>query len=127
MATIRKKVAAKRRAVGKLVSARKRATARRGTRWSQVVTKTSNALDLRHGVFALRSARAVAMSLKRSADRSVRRKAGAFRSAMSMLNFYLNRGGRNITAARKRVLDKAKHELRKLYGKAAVARRSAKA
>lgn len=86
-------------------------------RWSQEVTEHSNALDLDRGVFALDSASAIARSLKRSADRSKRRKATPFQSAMSMLNFYLNRAGETLSAGRKRVLENAKTELRKLYGK----------
>ncbi len=86
-------------------------------RWSQSVTQESNALTLEEGVFALDDPRAIARSLKRSADESTRRKAGAFRSAMSMLVFYVNRAGRSLPASRKRTLEKAKDELRKLYGK----------
>lgn len=86
-------------------------------RWSQEVTEHSNALDLDRGVFALDSASAIARSLKRSADRSKRRKTSAFQSAMSTLNFYLNRAGSTLSAGRKRVLENAKTELRKLYGK----------
>ena len=84
-------------------------------RWSQEVTEHSNSLDLDNGVFALDSASAVAQSLKRSADRSKRRKASPFQSAMSMLNFYLNRAGGTLSGRRKRVLENAKTELRKLY------------
>jgi hypothetical protein len=86
-------------------------------RWSGYVTRHSNALDLEAGVFRKRTPRAIALSLKRSADRSDRRKAEPFRSAMSMLVFYLNRGGRNLDAGRRRVLERAKDELRKLYGR----------
>ena len=87
------------------------------SRWSQRVTKTSNALDLEPKVFSLRSPSSIARSLKRSADRSRRRKASPFQSAMSMLNFYINRAGKALPAARKRVLNAAKTELRRLYGK----------
>ncbi len=85
-------------------------------RWSQKVTEGSNALDLEVGVFALDDPRRIARSLKRSAERSERRKAGPFRSAMSMLVFYINRAGTNLTAARRRRLEAAKDELRELYG-----------
>lgn len=85
-------------------------------RWSQKVTEGSNALDLEAGVFALDDPRRIARSLKRSAERSERRKAGPFRSAMSMLVFYINRAGTNLTAARRRRLEAAKDELRELYG-----------
>jgi hypothetical protein len=87
------------------------------SRWSQRVTKTSNALDLEPKIFSSRSPRSVAASLKRSADRSRRRKASPFQSAMSMLNFYINRAGKALSPARKRVLAAAKSELRRLYGK----------
>jgi hypothetical protein len=94
------------------------AGARRRTvrRWSQQVTEHSNAMDLEKGVFQ-RSPRGIALSLRRSAERSGRRKAPAFQSAMSMLNFYANRAGRNLSAPRKRVLQQARDELRKLYGR----------
>ena len=86
-------------------------------RWSQEVTEHSNALDLDKGVFALDSPVAVARSLKRSADSSRRRKASPLQSAMSMLNFYINRGGRTLSDRRKRILNDAKSELRRLYGR----------
>lgn len=81
------------------------------------MTSTSDALDLESGVFKKDSAKAVATSLKRSAERSRRRKADPFRSAMSMLNFYLNRAGRGLSAKRRHVLEAAKDELRDLYGR----------
>jgi uncharacterized protein DUF3175 len=84
-------------------------------RWSRRVTETSNALDLERRVFTKRSARQVALSLKRSAERSRRRKAEPFRSAMSMLNLYINRAGKNLTPARRRTLERAKVELRKVF------------
>jgi hypothetical protein len=81
------------------------------------VTRGSNALDLESGVFRKRTPRAVAASLKRSADASTRRKADPFRSAMSMLVFFINRAGRVLSRERRRVLEAAKDELRKLYGR----------
>ncbi len=87
------------------------------SRWSQRVTTTSNALDLEPGVFAMRSSRRIAESLKRSAEQSKRRKGAPFQSAMSMLTFYINRAGTQLTSARKRILNDAKDELRRLYGK----------
>ena len=75
----------------------------------------SNALDLESGVFKMGSARAVAESLKRSAETSQRRKAAPFQSAMSMLNFYINRAGKDLASDRKRVLNDAKDELRRLF------------
>jgi len=87
-------------------------------RWSAQVMKTSNALDLEAGVFTHQSARAIAASLKRSALASDRRKAQPYQSAMSMLNFHINRSGRGLTPERRRVLERAKMELRKLFGRA---------
>ena len=81
--------------------------------------KTSNALDLEPGVFMQRSARQVAASLKRSALASDRRKSEPYRSAMSMLNFHINRSGRGLTPERRRVLERAKVELRRLFGRPA--------
>ena len=81
------------------------------------MTTNSNALDLEQGVFALENPASVARSLKRSADESARRKASPFQSAMSMLNFYINRAGKRLPARRRRVLDQAKTELRRLYGR----------
>jgi hypothetical protein len=75
----------------------------------------SNALDLENKVFLQRDPVRIARSLKRSAERSARRKAGPFQSAMSMLNFYINRAGKNLGATQKRRLEKAKTELRKAF------------
>jgi hypothetical protein len=86
-------------------------------RWSAHVMKTSNALDLEPGVFTRRSAREIAASLKRSALASHRRKAQPYQSAMSMLNFHINRAGRGLTPERRRALERAKVELRKLFGR----------
>ena len=87
--------------------------------WSGRVTRESNALDLEPGVFRLSEPRAIALSLRRSAERSRRRKAEPFRSAMSMLIFYINRAGKNLSKDRRRRLEKAKDELRELYGRPA--------
>ncbi|AHE99714.1 DUF3175 domain-containing protein [Thioalkalivibrio paradoxus] len=86
-------------------------------RWSQRVTEHSDALDLEAGVFTLDDPRQIALSLKRSADRSARRKTDPFRSAMSMLNFYINRAGGNLPDARRACLERAKDELRAAYGR----------
>lgn len=86
-------------------------------RWSQKVTETSHALDLEPGVFALREAREIARSLARAAEASSTRRADPFRSAMSMLNFYINRAGSRLTAERRDCLEAAKNELRALYGR----------
>ena len=98
--------------------ARKRATTKRAKtarRWSAGVMQRSDALDLESGVFKKRSPRQVALSLKRSAEASHRRKSSPFRSAMSMLNFEINRAGRTLPAERRRVLNQAKVELRKVF------------
>ena len=87
-------------------------------KWSGEVTKTSDALDLEKDVFKQDSPKAIADSLKRSAERSHRRKGSPFQSAMSMLTFFINRGGRNLPPERKQVLEKAKDELRKDFGRA---------
>ena len=86
-------------------------------RWSARVTRESNALDLENSVFTWKDPRRIAASLKRSAERSKRRKAAPFQSAMSMLNFYINRAGRGLAAGQKRVLEQAKVELRKQFGR----------
>src|SRR5215467_3197337 len=88
----------------------------RARRWSQRVTHESNALDLEHGVFN-RSPKGIATSLKRSAERSRRRKASPYGSAMSMLTFYINRAGRQLTRSQRARLLAAKGELRKLFNK----------
>lgn len=95
---------------------RKRVAGKR--RWSQRVTETSNALDLQSGVFGLRDPKAIARSLRRSALSSRRRKSDPYRSAMSMLTFYMNRAGKNLPPRRRRVLERAKDELRRAFGKA---------
>jgi hypothetical protein len=87
-------------------------------RWSQRVTQESNALDLEPGVFAKPTARQVALSLRRSAEASRRRKGTPLQSAMSMLTFYVNRAGKNLSKERREVLERAKDELRRLYGRA---------
>jgi len=86
-------------------------------RWSQRVTEKSNALDLDEGVFSSDDPRSIARSLKRSADRSRRRKSDPFRSAMSMLTFYINRAGEKLPKPQRKRLEAAKDELRDLYGK----------
>lgn len=79
--------------------------------------QTSDALDLEPGVFTKRSPREIAASLKRSAESSRRRKAGPFRSAMSMLTFHINRAGKSLSPERRRILDRAKQELRTIFGR----------
>jgi hypothetical protein len=92
-------------------------------RWSQHVTETSNALDLDAGVFARKDPGSIARSLKRSAERSRQRKTDAFRSAMSMLTFYINRAGTTLPASQRRRLQAAKDELRRLFKRAPAGRR----
>jgi hypothetical protein len=92
---------------------------KRGARkWSARVTRESDALDLERKVFAQKDPKKIAASLKRSAEHSKRRKSSPFRSAISMLTFYINRAGKNLPKSRKRVLDKAKDELREQFGRA---------
>ncbi len=85
--------------------------------WSQRVTQTSNALDLEPGVFSFKDPRQIAQSLKRSAEASHRRKTDPFRSAMSMLNFYINRAGSQLPKDKRARLEQAKDELRGLFGR----------
>jgi hypothetical protein len=99
-------------------AARKKASSRRGGRkWSAKVTRESHALELDKGVFTRRSARDIAKSLKRSAQRSHARKSAPLRSAISMLTFYINRAGSGLSASRRKTLEAAKGELRKQFGK----------
>lgn len=86
-------------------------------RWSADVTEQSDALDLESGVFASNDPHDIAVSLKHSAEDSDRRKSSPFRSAMSMLNFYLNRAGKNLPARQRSVLMLAKDELRAVFGR----------
>ncbi|MBU1179502.1 DUF3175 domain-containing protein [Patescibacteria group bacterium] len=85
--------------------------------WSGHVTEYSNALDLDTDVFTWKSPKRIAKSLKQSAEKSIRRKARPFQSAMSMLNFYINRAGKNLPSERKKILEQAKTELRKSFGR----------
>jgi hypothetical protein len=104
-------------------AAKRKVTGRHPTRsktnryWSARVTKESNALDLDSGVFSLSDPKRIAASLKRSAERSRRRKSEPYRSALSMLTFYINRAGKNLRASRRRVLQRAKIELRRQFGR----------
>jgi hypothetical protein len=110
--TARRKTARRKTARGQARAPRK------GTRyWSGRVTKESDALDLEGGVFTLRDPKRIAASLKRSAQASHRRKADPYRSALSMLVFYINRAGKNLPATRRRTLEQAKTELRRQFGR----------
>jgi hypothetical protein len=90
---------------------------RKTKKWSGRVTRESDALDLKKGVFKLNDPKKIAASLKRSAERSHRRKADPYRSALSMLTFYINRAGKNLPASRKKKLNEAKDALKKLFHK----------
>jgi len=90
---------------------------KKSKKWSHEVTDNSDAMDLEDGVFKQRSAKKIADSLKHSAEQSHRRKAGPFQSAMSMLNFYINRAGDRLSKSRRATLEKAKDELRKDFGR----------
>jgi hypothetical protein len=99
-------------------SDRGKATRRKSARyWSGRVTRDSDALDLEGGVFSLDDPKRIAVSLKRSAERSRRRKAEPYRSALSMLVFYINRAGKKLSARRRRTLERAKIELRRQFGR----------
>lgn len=98
-------------------SAKPRARSGRPGDWSQRVTQTSNALELEPGVFTWDDPLAIALSLKASAERSTRRKATPFAAAMAMLNFYINRAGRQLPEQRRACLEAAKDELRALFGR----------
>lgn len=96
---------------------KKKTGAAKTKKWSGKVTRTSNALDLRSGIFKSRDPVKIARSLKRSAERSKRRKGTSYQSAMSMLNFYINRGGKNLSESKKKVLERAKDKLREQFHK----------
>ncbi len=95
----------------------RRQSGRGGRRWSARVTRESDALDLQRRVFTGRDPKKIAASLKRSAERSRRRKSNPYRSALSMLTFYINRAGKNLPASRRKTLQRAKGELRKQFGR----------
>lgn len=122
MAHVRKTTHSRKTAARKKTSAR-RSTARKSSkratpkRWSQRVTTESDALDLKRGVFKLTSPKKIATSLKRSAEHSSRRKAGAYRSALSMLTFYINRAGTTLPKTQRTRLEKAKVELKRAFGR----------
>jgi hypothetical protein len=99
---------------------------RKGKKWSADVTDNSDALDLQKGVFKSDSPDTIAKSLKRSAERSHRRKTSPFRSALSMLTFYINRAGKNLSAGRRKTLMTAKDKLRRLFGRKPASKRRLK-
>ena len=126
MAQVRKtthsRKVATRKTTGRKTSA-KRNAARKGSkhaapkRWSQRVTKESDALYLKRGVFKLTNPKKIAASLKSSAEHSARRKAGAYRSALSMLTFYINRAGKTLPKTQRERLERAKEELKRAFGR----------
>lgn len=101
----------------KAAATRKRAGKSSSRRWSGRVTRESDALDLKRGVFTGRDPKRIAASLKRSAERSRRRKSDPYRSALSMLTFYINRAGKNLSPTRRKILQHAKLELRRQFGR----------
>ncbi len=105
------------RASSKKASSKKSAAAKKPNRWSQRVTTESDALDLKRGVFTLTDPGKIAASLKRSAERSSRRKANAYRSALSMLTFYINRAGKTLPKTQRDRLQRAKTELKHQFGR----------
>jgi len=111
------KAKATRHITGRRKTGRTASTAKAGRKWSQRVTERSNALDLQRGVFTLTDPKRIAASLKRSAERSRRRRSAPYRSAMPTLTFYLNRAGKALPSARKKVLQRAKDELRRQFGR----------
>ena len=110
-------MAERRKAPTRKRSPRKAARTATPRRWSQRVTRESDALDLERGVFKQTSAKKIAASLKRSAERSSRRKSGAYRSALSMLTFYINRAGNTLPKAQRDRLERAKVELKRQFGR----------
>src|SRR5712671_5278033 len=110
---------ARKTATRKASTARRKTGARKASpkRWSQRVTRESDALDLKKGVFKLTSAKKIASSLKRSAQHSSRRKSGAYRSALSMLTFYVNRAGKTLPKTQRERLERAKVELKHQFGR----------
>ncbi|MET0219433.1 MAG: DUF3175 domain-containing protein [Tardiphaga sp.] len=115
--TASKKAPKTARKTAKKTTARKAPAKRATKRWSQHVTETSDAMDLKHGVLKLHDPKKIAASLKSSAEHSARRKTGAYRSALSMLTFYINRAGKNLPKTQLGRLEKAKDELKKQFGK----------
>lgn len=122
----RKKASGKTRKTARKTANRKTSAARRNApakrkappkRWSQRVTQESDALDLKRGVFTLHDPKRIAASLKRSAERSSRRKTGAYRSALSMLTFYVNRAGKTLPKTQRERLQRAKVELKRQFGR----------
>lgn len=126
MAHVRKTTHSRKTAGSKKAGSKKtnaRRSARKSTRraapkrWSQRVTKESDALDLKRGVFTLTDPKKIAASLKRSAEHSARRKTGVYRSALSMLTFYINRAGKTLPKTQRARLEKAKVELKRAFGR----------
>lgn len=118
MAT-KKKTAPKKKKAAKKSAVKKKAAKKSAPKkkWSRRVMQTSDALDLQQGIFKYKDPKKIARSLKRSAEKSKRRKGTPYQSAISMLNFYINRAGKNLSAKEKQPLEKAKHELRVLFGR----------
>jgi hypothetical protein len=111
----KKKPTTARKKTARKTAAKKKAAPKK--KWSHHVMETSDALDLQSGIFKSKDPKKIARSLKRSAEKSKRKKGTPFQSAMSMLNFYINRAGKHLSAKEKQPLEKAKPELRKVFGK----------
>jgi hypothetical protein len=114
---------ASRKSARRATSTRRRTASKKTTRrssqkrWSQRVTRDSDALDLKRGVFTQTDPKKIASSLKRSAEHSTRRKSGAYRSALSMLTFYINRAGKTLPKTQRTRLERAKVELKRAFGR----------
>ena len=108
----------RRKPTGNRQKSRSRQADKKQKYWSAEVAQKSDALDIEPGTFAKDDPKEVALALKRSAEESTRRKASPYRSAMSMLTFFINRAGRNLSDRRRRILERAKDELRRVFGKA---------
>jgi hypothetical protein len=117
--TTKKKAPAKKKAARTNTAKGKSTATKSSKKWSADVTEHSNALDLKEGVFTLDDPKKIAQSLEKSAEESRRKKSSSHQSAMSMLSFYINRAGKNLPAARKKVLNQAKKELKAMSAKKA--------
>jgi hypothetical protein len=112
--TAKKKIV-RRKSADKKRNPKKSSSKKTPRKWSKKVNETSNAMDLEQNVFKGNDPKKIAQSVKRSASKSKRRRASPYQSVMSMLNFYINRGGKNLPASKKKILEQSKDELRKLF------------
>jgi uncharacterized protein DUF3175 len=114
---LRKTTGHKTKPASRKTGAARKKTSAKANRWSQRVTEESDALDLKRGIFTLTDPKKIAASLKRSAEQSKRRKTGAYRSALSMLTFYINRAGKTLPKTQRDRLQRAKAELKQQFGR----------